>query len=34
LRDVAGRLAAGDLDAPSGGISYREVTALIAGATE
>ena len=32
LRDVAGRLAAGDLDAASGGISYREVTTLIAGA--
>ncbi|MBW8745227.1 MAG: isocitrate lyase/phosphoenolpyruvate mutase family protein [Sphingomonas sp.] len=34
LRDVAERLAAGDLDAPSDGISFREVKALIAAAAE
>ena len=32
LRDVAERLAAGDLDATSDGISFREVKALIAAA--
>jgi len=34
LREVAEQLAAGDLDAPSGGISFREVKALVAAATE
>jgi len=32
LRDVAGRLAEGDLDAPSGGIPFGEVKGLIAAA--
>ena len=32
LRDVAARLATGDLDAPSNGISFREVMGLIAAA--
>jgi len=34
LRDVADRLTAGDLDAPSNGISFREVKALINAAAE
>lgn len=33
LRDVAERLAGGDLDAPSGGIPFREVKALVEAAT-
>lgn len=33
LRDVAGRLAAGDLNAPSDGLSFRELKGLIAAAT-
>jgi 2-methylisocitrate lyase-like PEP mutase family enzyme len=33
LRDVAGRLAAGDLDAPSDGLPFGEVKALVAAAT-
>jgi len=32
LRDVAQRLAGGDLSAPSGGVSYREMQGLIAAA--
>jgi 2-methylisocitrate lyase-like PEP mutase family enzyme len=32
LRDVAGRLAVGDLDAPSDGMSFRELKGLIAAA--
>jgi 2-methylisocitrate lyase-like PEP mutase family enzyme len=33
LRDVAGQLASGDLDAVSDGVSFREVKALVAAAT-
>jgi 2-methylisocitrate lyase-like PEP mutase family enzyme len=32
LRDVTGQLASGDLDAVSGGVSFREVKALVAAA--
>jgi len=34
LRDVAEQLAGGDLDAPSNGISFGEVKALISAAAQ